>query len=573
MVQPRPGRSGESGPALPAILAAAALFPLLAALRHLDDNSLTSWAWALEGRDLVALWVLHLAVVAAAAALCRRAPPARLRLPAAALAAFLVGTALRGEPEAIVDASRYFVQAKHLALHGASVFLRDWGAAIPAWTDLPLPAVLYGTVFAVFGEQRWAAQSLAAALLALTSLATARIGALLWGPDTGTRAALLLLTVPGVLVNVPLLMADVPAMAAVTAAVWALLALLDRGGAGRLLTAATALAAALLVKYSTWVLLAAVSTAALLLGARRGGRAALARGAAALTIGALAPALFALAKPELVERQLALLSGFQWEGLRRWVESYPSTFLFQAHPLLVAAALAALWRGWRERDLRTLVAVALPLTLVALGVRRSRYLLPAFPMIALLAARGLEPLPGRTRRFAALAAVGFSLVTVFAVDLPFLQWVNTANLRDAGRFLDERGVRTAAVALLPTPGVGLNPEVALPLLDYHTAARVIALGPPPEPPPEGELRTSSFRFSWEGPLPAWHRPGSALAGDEAFVLVSGEPGASPPPVIAERVAGRAPDAVFARDAVFRFRTLVSVWLPEGVAGSGGPRSP
>jgi 4-amino-4-deoxy-L-arabinose transferase-like glycosyltransferase len=571
MVQPRPGRSGESGPALPAILAAAALFPLLAALRHLDDNSLTSWAWALEGRDLVALWVLHLAVVAAAAALCRRVPPPRLRLPAAALAAFLAGTALRGEPEAIVDASRYFVQAKHLALHGASVFLRDWGAAIPAWTDLPLPAVLYGAVFAVFGEQRWAAQSLAAALLALTSLATARIGALLWGADTGTRAALLLLTVPGVLVNVPLLMADVPAMAAVTAAVWSLLALLERGGAGRLLAAATALAAALLVKYSTWVLIAAVSTAALLLGAWRGGRAALARGAAALTIGALAPALFALAKPELVERQLALLSGFQWEGLRRWVESYPSTFLFQAHPLLAAAALAALWRGWRERDLRTLVAAALPLALVALGVRRSRYLLPAFPMVALLAARGLEMLPGRSRRFASLSAVGFSLVTVFAVQLPFLQWVNTANLRDAGRFLDAHGVRSAAVAVLPAPGVALNPEVAVPLLDYHTAARVVAVGAPPEPPPPAELRASSFRFSWEGLLPAWYRAEPWPERETALVLVSGAPGAPAPPPLAERIAGRAPDAVFARDAVFRYRTLVSIWLPESRgAASAGP---
>jgi len=220
------------------------------------------------------------------------------------------------------------------------------------------------------------------------------------------------------------------------------------------------------------------------------------RGGAAALTGALAPALYALAKPEVVERQIGLLAGFQREGLLRWVESYPSTFLFQAHPLLAVGAGVALWRGLRDRDARVLVAAALPLLLLALGVRRSRYLLPAFPMFALLAARGLEPLAPRARRFAALAAVGFSLVMVFAAYLPFLHWVNTANLQAAGRYLDGRGVRAAEVVALPAPGVAINPEVAVPLLDYHTAARITVRGPAPARPPEDTVRTSSFRFSW-----------------------------------------------------------------------------
>ena len=490
---------------MPLVLAAAGLFPLLAALRHLDDNSLTSWAWVLEGRDLVGLWVLHLAVICAALLLSRRALPDRWRLPAAVLAAFAAGVALAGEPEVVIDASRYFVQAKHLELFGPSAFFRDWGGAVPAWTDLPLPAFLYGTVFRLCGEHRLPQQIFTAGLFALTAFATARIGGLLWGARTGARGALLLLAIPCLLVQVPLLMADVPAMAAVTVALWALLETLERRGAWRVAAAALALAAALLAKYSTWVLLGAAFGIILLLEALRGRWAAVARGAAAAAAGALAPALFALAKPELVQRQLALLAGFQWEGLRRWVESYPSTFLFQAHPLLAVAALAALWRGWRERDRRVLVAAALPLVLFALGARRTRYLLPAFPMIALLAARGLEALPGRARRFAVLAAAGFSLVTVFAVYLPFLKWVNTANLQAAGQFLDERGVAAVEVAALPAPGVAINPEVAMPLLDYHTAARIIVRAPTPPPPPPEELRASSFRFTWEQPLPAWYR--------------------------------------------------------------------
>jgi len=569
MAQHGPGEAragGERGPLIPLVLAAAGIFPLLASLRHLDDNSLTSWSWVLMGRDLVGLWVLHLAALCAALVLSRRALPVRWHLPAAVFGAFAAGVALTGEPEVVIDASRYFVQAKHLRLFGPVAFFRDWGGALAAWTDLPLPAFLYGVVFRLFGEHRLPQQTLTAGLLALTVFATARIGGLLWGAAIGARGGLLLLAVPCLLVNVPLLMADVPAMAAVTAALWMFLETLEHGGAVRASSASLALAAALLAKYSTWVLLCVTFGAILVLEALRGRWAALARGLAVAAAGALAPALFVLAKPELVRSQLALLSGFQWEGLRRWVESYPSTFLFQAHPLLAAAALAALWRGWRARDRGTLVAAALPLVLFALGARRSRYLLPAFPMIALLAARGLETLPCRARRFAVLSAVGFSLVTVFAVYLPFLGWVNTANLLAAGRFLDERGVGAVEVAVAAAPGVSINPEIAAPLLDYHTAARIVVRGPAPPRPPEDELRGSSFRFTWEGPLPSWYRGGAAFSpSGAARVLITGESGARPPVSLAAEVAGRAPDAVFARDAVFRYRTFVSVWLPSPAA--------
>jgi 4-amino-4-deoxy-L-arabinose transferase-like glycosyltransferase len=557
---PAGNTSENRGPLVPLIVAAAALFPLLAALRHLDDNSLTSWSWVLEGRDLVGLWVLHLAVICAALILSRRALPGRWRLPAVVCAAFAAGIALAGEPEAVIDASRYFVQAKQLELSGPAAFFRDWGGAVPAWTDLPLPAFLYGMVFRLCGEHRLPQQIFTAGLFALTAFATARIGGLLWGEQVGARGALLLLAVPCLLVQVPLLMADVPAMAAVTVALWSFLETLERRGAWRIAVAALALGAALLAKYSTWLLLGSAFGSILLLEALRGGWASVGRGALAVVTGALAPALFALAKPELVRGQLALLAGFQWEGLRRWVESHPSTFLFQTHPLLAVAALAALWQGWRGRDRRVLVAAALPLALFALGVRRTRYLLPAYPMIALLAARGLEALPGRARRFAVLAAAGFSLVTVFVLYLPFLQWVNTTNLMAAGRFLDEHGVAAAEVTAQAAPGVAINPEAAVPLLDYHTAARISVRSPTQQRPSQQELRASSFRFTWEQPLPVWYR--AAAAGDkEAQVLITGDPDADVPAELALKVGVRAPDGVFTRDAVFRYRTFVYVWLP------------
>ena len=96
---PAAGQASEvGGPLIPLLVAAVSLFPLLLGLRHLDDNSLTSWTWVLEGRDPLGLWALHLAAICAALILSRRALPDRWRLPAAVLAAFTAGVALAGEP-------------------------------------------------------------------------------------------------------------------------------------------------------------------------------------------------------------------------------------------------------------------------------------------------------------------------------------------------------------------------------------------------------------------------------------------------------------------------------------------
>ena len=189
----RPRTDGR-GPLTLLLLAAAALFPLLAALRHLDDNSLTSWAWVLEGRDLVGLWVLHLAVVCAALLLSRRAsrpvasPPGGARRVRRRRRA---GRGARGGDRRLAllrpgQVSRFF---------GPVAFFRDWGGALPAWTDLPLPALLYGAVFRLCGEHRLPQQLFTAALFATTAFATARIGGLLWGGG-GARGALLLLASP-----------------------------------------------------------------------------------------------------------------------------------------------------------------------------------------------------------------------------------------------------------------------------------------------------------------------------------------------------------------------------------------
>jgi len=116
------------------------------------------------------------------------------------------------EPEVIVDASRYFTQAKHLELDGLGGFVRGWGREIPAWTDLPLVPALYGFVFRTFGETRVAVQAFTTLLFAGTVLLAFRTGKALWDEEVGFAGGALLLAIPYLLTQVPTMLVDVPTM-------------------------------------------------------------------------------------------------------------------------------------------------------------------------------------------------------------------------------------------------------------------------------------------------------------------------------------------------------------------------
>jgi hypothetical protein len=103
---------------------------------------------------------------------------------------------LWNEPEVIIDASRYFSQAKHLELHGSWAFLREWGGAIGVWTDLPAVPFAYGVAFRYLGESRAVIQGITTLLFGLAVVSTYRIGRTLMNAETGLLAGLLLLGFP-----------------------------------------------------------------------------------------------------------------------------------------------------------------------------------------------------------------------------------------------------------------------------------------------------------------------------------------------------------------------------------------
>ncbi|MEW6221683.1 MAG: glycosyltransferase family 39 protein, partial [Thermodesulfobacteriota bacterium] len=463
-------------------------------------------------------------------------------------------------PEVIVDASRYFCQAKALATSGWRAFWSGWGGPIFAWTDLPLTGLLNGLVFRLLGEERLGMQGLNTAFLAGTVLCTSRLGRTLWDAETGFLAGLLVLACPFLCSQVPLLLADVPAMFFFTLAVGGWISALATGGAARIVLAGLGIAGAVLAKFSTWPMLSTLVVAAAVLGPNRHWRQA-GRGLGALAVAGLLLAPAAVALWPVLREQLPFLASYQRPGLTRWTESPVSTLLFQTHPLLVTAALAGLARGVRRRERRLLIPLCPLLILAGLAVQRSRYSLPCLPMLALVAGyglRGLAEVP--LRRFLALGAAWSALVTGRLAFVPFLAATSAGNLEPAGHYLDHLGVSQAQVVTLPAEGLVLDSRVALPLLDLHTRVPLLHW-PTPQPQPDPEtLAAAPLRFTWEMPLPDLYQRPADPSGTAALVVIRGWAGQPLPPAVADLAATYPQAAAFDADSgAFTAKTLITVY--------------
>lgn len=554
------------------VLLVSAAYFFLFAFRSADDNALTSWRWIFPAGDVPRGLLLVNASLALALALARLRWPARLGGAFLFAASFACAAAFWREPEVIVDAARYFTQAKHLELHGAGYFLREWGKGIFAWTDLPLVPFLYGATFRIFGEARLYSQIFVTTLFAGTVLLTYRIGKRFWGEEAGFSAGALLLATPYLWTQVPLMLVDVPTMFFHALAVFTFLRALEEGGLWAALLAPAAVLLAVFSKYSTWPLLSVLVVTLLAYALAgpgpRAARTCLARGAAVGLIAlAVAGAAVAL-KWDVFQAQIELLRTYQLAGLRRWTESLTSTFLFQVSPVVTAAALASLPVAWRRRDWRCGMVLWPVLVLLLLGAERARYTIPVLPFLALLAACGLQGVrnPG-LRRLAVLSAVLPSLAIALFAYLPFLAGTSAANLQRAGAYLNAARVRQVAVFTPPAREPFLNPAVAVPLLDLYTRGRLAYFpGELPGPPAE-ELARSSLRFTWEMASPDYYAGDTARSEAVAVISDTPRPSYPLPGPLAHRLRGDVPAAVFATAGdPFRYKTIVTLFLLEGTGG-------
>ncbi len=538
------------------VAVALATFFTLWLFRAYDDNRLVSWRWALADTGAVEWLLLLVLALAAAVMLSARQLPARAAPLGLFVLAWFAVLPFWSGPEPIVDTARYFTQAKHLALHGPAYFVAQWGREIAAWTDLPLVPFLYGAILSLFGEERVYLQAFTTLLFAATVVLTYLIGRVLWHERLGRHGALLLLAMPYLLTQVPLTLVDVPTMFFVTAAVYVLIQALARAGAW-IPAAAVLVAAAALTKYSAWPMLAAALAAILLIQRRQ--PALVVRTGAVVVGGGLALAIYIAASQDVVAAQLALLRDYQAPGLGRWRESLASTFLFQIHPFVTVAALLSLFLAWKRRDARYAVLGAPWLVMLVLASGRIRYLVPLFPLLALMAAYGLERLRhARLERLIVWCAVTTSVVTAVFGYLPFLRQTSAANLESAGAFLDRLEDGTVEVFTLAQTGAAINPAVSVPLLDLYTRKRLVYRAAVAPPPPEAA--TSALRFTWEAPPPRYYAAPAGTAPEAAVVVIASARGQPLPESVAAWLNGASVLASFDRaDGVYGYQTLVAVY--------------
>lgn len=527
--------------------------PLLYIYRTFDTSTFTSWRWVFSGTPMLRVFFLLVPALLFAYALSLLPLVRPYAIPFLLVLAFASILPLWHEPEAVIDASRYFLQAKFLKEYGLAFFLKEWGRSIPAWTDMPLMPMLYGVLFSVLGEARIAIEAFNTFLFAMTVVLTYSIGKKLWDEETGLYAGLLLMGIPFLLTQVPLLLVDVPAMFFLALSVLLFMQAVEKGGFARQAAAACAIGAAIFTKYSVLPMLSvcAVITA---IDARNDQKKVFSRALAVLSLSVILAGAVTAVYHDVFNEQLGLLRTYQLPALGRWQEGFVSMFLYQTHPFITGLALLGIYRAYRERDVRFAAAGWFVLMVVLLRITRMRYLVPLFPLFALMASYGLGEIRDlRMRKFLCLGIAASGLVISYFTYLPFLNGTSMNNLAQAGKYLDTLPCNSVEVFALPQRDSAGSTYAAIPLLDYFTNKNIVSLQTWPEQKGSASAGTSSLRFTWEVKKPPFYSI-SDVKDICAVALISDGTAGDP----ATKQAGREIRRFDLRSDVFRYRTIVSI---------------
>jgi len=544
--------------ALTAFLGFAALF----IFRSLDDNRLFNWQWVFAGSHASRIYIFLLPGIAAAFVLSRI--PLVERRPRTFLFLLSYGAAALfwTEPELLVDASRYFTQAKHLSVYGTEYFLQEWGKDIPAWTDLPAIPFLYGQIFSLLGENRTFIQAFTTLLFSGTIVLTYLIGRTLWDEETGFYAGMLLLGMPYLFTQVPLMLVDVPTMFFLTLAIFAFIKTLERGGIGMTAFASCSLFLAVFSKYSAWPMLSVLGII-FLVYLKTDPAAALRRGAPVILLSVLLVGTAMLLKFDVFSEQIRLLMNYQKPGLDRWGESFVSTFLFQINPFITLAAGYSLVVAFKKRDPRYAIISWLVVLVFIFQIRRIRYTLPVFPLLALMASYGLRTIEGRElKKLIVFTIVAASLIIAVFAYLPFARTISAENVKDAGGYLNSLETGTVVVLTLPLKDPVVNPAVSVPLLDLYTKKQILYQYDPEFFPPPKDVARAALRFTWEFKDPKYYQGENAQENDATILAIWGEADGwrTPPESFKKRIEGyRLLRRFDAASDPFQFKTIVEIY--------------
>lgn len=551
------------------------LFVLLS-FRVLDDNRLTSWQWIFAESDLLVIsfsliLALMLAWLLSIIELARYFTVGILFV-----LSYFIGILHWNNPEVIVDAARYFTQAKYVELYGFGYFFSEWGRGIMAWTDLPLVPFIYGTLFKLVGESRTVIQGVNTLFFSGSVVITYFIGRDLWNERVGLYGALMLLAIPYLHTQVPLMLVDVPAMFFLSLAVFVYVRALTRKSMMLPVLAAACIALAMLAKYSNWLMLSIlpIITLVLILGANNHTEKQniLSKSIFALVSLSIIAVPLLLWKYEVFVQQIGLLMNYQLPALSGWSESHLSTFLFQVHPFVSIAALVSTAIAYQKRDLRYLIISWMLLLVLMADIRRVRYVLILFPMLALMAGYALAHIEAaRIRRYLTLCILlSASLFSVTGFSA-FLASSSASNIQHASEYIDSMDISVVEIIALSQDRSSINPAMSIPLFDLHSQKQIIYRGNEVgdnqrqlnrhQTSPQLSPRLSPLRFTWEYDVPGYYLHKNENT-EKVVVVVSGSQDQVLPVEIKDRLSGYLLTRRFDNDeGIFRYKTIVDVYVP------------
>lgn len=552
-------------------------YVLLYSFRYIDDNTFTSWYWVFLTEGVDALEVAAAGIVGIVAAylisyleILEKRPRVSLFL-----LSFLIGVIFWRSPEAIIDASRYFTYAKDVSQYGVIYFLREWGVGINPWTDLPVMPFIYGLLFKYLGETRVYPQLLNTLMFSATVVLTYSIGRRLWNESIGLCAGLLLLAIPYLHTQVPLLLVDVPTMFYLTLAIYATVETVERKSYYMAILSSFAIFLSFYTKFSTWAMLSVIPIIFLLQRSKRSLKMA---GIIGIISGLLIFLVF-LYKGQVILGQLELLRTYQRPMLEVWEESHVSTFFYQFHPLVTFFLIYSLYHfiKYKRRDAGYIVVAWLPIVVLLLDVRRIRYLIPVFPMFALMASYGIQRIEhGRFRSFLVLSAVFFSLAISALAYLSFIKTLSVSNLQEAGKTVD--GIRDEYVLIfsLPPKGNRYNPDIAVPIFDLYSRKEIIYQ--PSNISPPSWAKRHPLRFTWEYRVPEYYKKNLSdfHEGYKPVVIVISQDITPLPQALNESLSSQGYKLYkeYSKRSVrpYQYRTMVRLYMSEG-EGRGEDSSP
>lgn len=544
---------------LVSLLILAALLTLFA-LRLLDDNRLVSWQWIFADFSPMKFFIVLTVGLLISYPLSKFSLPERMSIFLLSISSFLVAAFFWQQPEVIVDASRYFVQAKHLELYGVEYFLKEWGNKIPAWTDLPLIPFIYGVIFRIFGENRISIQIFNTLLFSGTVVLTYLIGKTLWNKNIGLYAGALLLGMPYLIIQVPLMMVDVATMFFLTLAVFATIKAVDSRKFALCIFASMAITLAMLTKYSNWLMLSIIPI--IFLVYLQQDWKVLARRGSAIALGVLLlMVIFLLTKFDLILKQLQILHDFQAPALYRWQESWISTFFFQIHPVITLSALFSIYVAIIKKDTKYLIISWMLMLVFLLEIKRIRYSIAVFPMLAIMGSYGISALRSiETRKFiVSCTAVSAVLITTIAY-LPFLENTSTINIMQAGKYLDSINTGNTEVFVLPQIDSSINPSIAIPMLDIFTKKDIVYIDRREHEAPQN-ITELPWRWTWDVQSPLYITNQNSIASKtETVVIIQSRRSQQVPPYIERRLENYHLLKEFSNSSgVFKYRTLVYIY--------------